>query len=97
MMKLAQSTKRMMVQAGLLAGLGLTCSLMSLTYATAHPVKYSVAKAIPLQVSTDQVATSPLLTTDDFRAPPRGQFLTGSVDKPRSCGRATFLNCRPRH
>jgi hypothetical protein len=32
---------------------------------------------------------------DDFRAPALDVTITGSIDRPKNCSRATFLGCRP--
>jgi hypothetical protein len=94
MMKFKQSAKSNRYRPALLAALTLACGLITWDVATADPVRHGGIKTNP-NLNSDQVVALHLLTTDDFRAPPVDHTSTGSIDKPTSCGRATFLKCKP--
>jgi hypothetical protein len=79
----------------MLASLGVACGLLIAIPAIAHPEKDRYGNDISSRIPADTVMTAEFLTTDDFRAPPNGNVITGSVETLASCSRQTPAACQP--
>lgn len=90
MLKFNQNTKRGLNLPKALAVFGLACSLFTCNLASAQTD--SDFRAPPPVRKALIFAT--LAVDNDFRAPATDGIVTSSINKPKFCGRATFLNCR---